>query len=72
MLKYNANPDKYSSHEQILAMLQELPAGASVLKVGGASGDFGDCHGLVPKEQVQGLKGRYQEIPTSEGHAFKT
>ena len=41
MLKYSANPDKYSSHEQILAMLQELPAGASVLDVGSASGYFG-------------------------------
>jgi 2-polyprenyl-3-methyl-5-hydroxy-6-metoxy-1,4-benzoquinol methylase len=42
MLKYSANPDKYSSHERILAMLQELPAGASVLDVGSASGYFGE------------------------------
>jgi 2-polyprenyl-3-methyl-5-hydroxy-6-metoxy-1,4-benzoquinol methylase len=42
MLKYSANPDKYGSHERILAMLQELPAGASVLDVGSASGYFGE------------------------------
>jgi len=42
MLKYSANPDKYGSHEQILAMLQELPAGSSVLDVGSASGYFGE------------------------------
>jgi len=30
MLKYSANPDKYGSHERILAMLQDLPAGSSV------------------------------------------
>jgi 2-polyprenyl-3-methyl-5-hydroxy-6-metoxy-1,4-benzoquinol methylase len=42
MLKYSANPDKYSSHERILAMLQELPSGASVLDVGSAGGYFGE------------------------------
>jgi 2-polyprenyl-3-methyl-5-hydroxy-6-metoxy-1,4-benzoquinol methylase len=42
MLKYSANPDKYGSHERILAMLQELPAGSSVLDVGSASGYFGE------------------------------
>jgi len=42
MLKYSANPDKYGSHEQILAMLQALPEGSSVLDVGSASGYFGE------------------------------
>jgi 2-polyprenyl-3-methyl-5-hydroxy-6-metoxy-1,4-benzoquinol methylase len=42
MLKYTANPDRYSSHERILAMLQELPAGSSILDVGSASGYFGE------------------------------
>jgi hypothetical protein len=36
MLKYSANPDKYGSHERILSLLQELPAGSSVLDVGSA------------------------------------
>src|SRR3954462_3977642 len=42
MLKYSANPDKYGSHERILSLLQELPAGSSVLEVGSASGYFGE------------------------------
>jgi len=42
MLKYSANPDKYGSHERILAMLQDLPAGSSVLDVGSAGGYFGE------------------------------
>jgi 2-polyprenyl-3-methyl-5-hydroxy-6-metoxy-1,4-benzoquinol methylase len=42
MLKYSANPDRYSSHERILSLLQELPAGSSVLDVGSASGYFGE------------------------------
>jgi 2-polyprenyl-3-methyl-5-hydroxy-6-metoxy-1,4-benzoquinol methylase len=42
MLKYSANPDKYGSHERILSLLQELPAGSSVLDVGSASGYFGE------------------------------
>jgi 2-polyprenyl-3-methyl-5-hydroxy-6-metoxy-1,4-benzoquinol methylase len=41
MLKYSANPDRYGSHERILSLLQELPAGSSVLDVGSASGYFG-------------------------------
>ena len=42
MLKYSANPDRYGSHERILSLLQELPAGSSVLDVGSASGYFGE------------------------------
>jgi 2-polyprenyl-3-methyl-5-hydroxy-6-metoxy-1,4-benzoquinol methylase len=42
MLKYSPNPDRYGSHEKILAMLQELPAGSSILDVGSASGYFGE------------------------------
>jgi 2-polyprenyl-3-methyl-5-hydroxy-6-metoxy-1,4-benzoquinol methylase len=42
MLKYSANPDRYRGHERILAMIQKLPAGSSVLEVGSASGYFGE------------------------------
>jgi 2-polyprenyl-3-methyl-5-hydroxy-6-metoxy-1,4-benzoquinol methylase len=42
MLKYSANPDRYGSHERILSLIQELPAGSSVLDVGSASGYFGE------------------------------
>jgi hypothetical protein len=28
--------------------------------------------GWVPQKQFQGLKGRYQEIPSAKGHASKT
>jgi 2-polyprenyl-3-methyl-5-hydroxy-6-metoxy-1,4-benzoquinol methylase len=35
---YNYKPNPYSSHNQIAAMLEELPGGARVLDVGAASG----------------------------------
>jgi len=41
-LKYSADPDKYGSHERILEMLRDLPAGSSVLDVASAVGYFGE------------------------------
>ena len=41
MLKYEANPDEYSSHEQILRILYKLPKGNCILDVGTARGFLG-------------------------------